>query len=159
MAAEERHTETENRIRAAMAQLLGGDIPEGLRCDVKSLCTLSGVPRATLYRSYPHIKADFERERSDAPTAGQHPDPRLAQIERLKTEIIDLHKRLNRETPNSLNSGHFEPQRYPASQPNTTRSPASGENSRQPSPQRSADSPADRNAETRNSLSTNGLRK
>ena len=51
MAAEERHTETEGRIRAAMAQLLGGDIPEGLKCDVKSLCTLSGVPRATLYRS------------------------------------------------------------------------------------------------------------
>ena len=28
--------------------------------------------------------------------AGHHPDPRLAQIERLKTEIIDLHKGLNR---------------------------------------------------------------
>ena len=96
MAAEERHTETEGRIRTAMAQLLGGAIPEGLKCDVKSLCTLSGVPRATLYRSYPHIRAEFERERSDAQTAGHHPDPRLAQIERLKTEIIDLHKRLNR---------------------------------------------------------------
>ena len=96
MAAEERHTETEGRIRAAMAQLLGGDIPEHLKCDVKSLCTLSGVPRATLYRSYPRLKAEFERERSDAQTAGLHPDPRLAQIERLKTEIIDLHKRLNR---------------------------------------------------------------
>jgi len=68
MAAEERHTETEGRIRAAMAQLLGGDIPDGLKCDVKSLCALSGVPRATLYRSYPHIKAEFERERSDAHT-------------------------------------------------------------------------------------------
>ena len=79
-----------------MAQLLGGDIPEGLKCDVKSLCTLSGVPRATLYRSYPHLKAEFERARSDAQTAGLQPDPRLAQIERLKTEIIDLHKRLNR---------------------------------------------------------------
>lgn len=39
-----------------MAQLLGVDIPEGLKCDVKSLCTLSEVPRATLYRSYPHIR-------------------------------------------------------------------------------------------------------
>ena len=96
MAAEEQHIETEGRIRAAMAQLLGGDIPEGLKCDVKSLCTLSGVPRATLYRSYPHLKAEFERARSDAQTAGLQPDPRLAQIERLKTEIIDLHKRLNR---------------------------------------------------------------
>ena len=77
MAAEERHTETEGRIRAAMAQLLGGDIPEHLKCDVKSLCTLSGVPRATLYRSYPHLKAEFERARSDAQTAGHQPDPRL----------------------------------------------------------------------------------
>jgi hypothetical protein len=58
---------------------------------------LSGVPRATLYRSYPHIKAEFDRKRSDAQTAGHHPDPRSAQIERLKTEIIDLHKRSNRE--------------------------------------------------------------
>ena len=96
MAAEERHTETEGRIRAAMAQLLGGDIPEGLKCDVKSLCTLSGVPRATLYRSYPHIKAEFERARSNAHSAGLHPDPRVTQIERLKTEIIDLNKRLDR---------------------------------------------------------------
>jgi chromosome segregation ATPase len=96
MAAEERHTETESRIRAAMAQLLGGDIPEGLKCDVKSLCTLSEVPRATLYRSYPHIKAEFERARSTAHAGGLHPDPRKAQIERLKTEIIDLHKRLDR---------------------------------------------------------------
>lgn len=96
MAAEERHTETEGRLRAAMAQLLGGDIPDGLKCDVKSLCRLSGVPRATLYRSYPHIKAEFERERSDAHTAGHHPDPRVDQIERLKNEIIDLHKRLDR---------------------------------------------------------------
>ena len=96
MAAEERHIETEGRIRTAMAQLLGGDIPEGLKCDVKSLCTLSGVPRATLYRSYLHLKAEFECARSNAQTAGLHPDPRLAQIERLKTEIIDLHKRLNR---------------------------------------------------------------
>ena len=82
MAAEERHTETEGRIRAAMAQLLGGDIPEGLKCDVKSLCTLSGVPRATLYRSYPHVKAEFERARSDAQTAGHQPDPRLASSDR-----------------------------------------------------------------------------
>ena len=96
MAAEEQHIETEGRIRAAMAQLLGGDIPEGLKCDVKSLCTLSGVPRATLYRSYPHLKAEFEHARSDAQTAGHQPDPRLAQIERLKTEIVDLHQRLNR---------------------------------------------------------------
>lgn len=96
MAAEERHTETESRIRAAMARLLGGDIPEGLNCDVKSLCMLSGVPRATLYRRYPHIKAEFEHARSDAETAGLQPDPRLAQIERLKAEIIDLQKRLNR---------------------------------------------------------------
>jgi hypothetical protein len=46
----ERQADAEVRIRAVIQQLLAGDIPEGLKCDVKSLCTLSGVPRATLYR-------------------------------------------------------------------------------------------------------------
>lgn len=79
-----------------MQQLLGGDIPEGLKCDVKSLCILSGVPRATLYRSYPHVKKEFELARSDEQTAGRQPDQRLAQIEHLKTEVADLHARLGR---------------------------------------------------------------
>ncbi len=92
----EHHTDPEVRIRAAMQQLLGGNIPEGLKCDIKSLSTLSGVPRATIYRTYPHLKAEFVRQRTDAHDAGQQPDPRVAQIEHLKTEINDLHARLSR---------------------------------------------------------------
>lgn len=79
-----------------MQQLLGGNIPDGLKCDIKSLSTLSGVPRATIYRTYPHLKTEFGRQRSDAHDAGQHPDPRVAQIEHLKTEINDLHAQLGR---------------------------------------------------------------
>jgi hypothetical protein len=49
--APENRTETEVKIRAAMQQLLGGNAPDGLKCDIKSLSRLSGVPRATLYRT------------------------------------------------------------------------------------------------------------
>ncbi len=86
----------EARIQTAMRQLLAGPVPDGLKCDVKSLCTLAGVPRATLYRTYPHLKAEFDRQRQAAQEAGQQPDPRLEQIERLKTEVATLRERLNR---------------------------------------------------------------
>ncbi|MFF8996010.1 hypothetical protein ACF09H_40025 [Streptomyces sp. NPDC014983] len=93
----ERQTEAEIRIRAAMRQLLAGPVPNGLKCDVKSLCTLAGVPRATLYRAYPHLKAEFDRQRAAAQEVGQQPDPRLAQIERLKAEVATLRERLSRK--------------------------------------------------------------
>ncbi|MFD8220499.1 hypothetical protein ACFV2U_44230 [Streptomyces sp. NPDC059697] len=89
--------EPEARIRNAMRQLLTGPIPDGLKCDVKSLCTLAGVPRATLYRTYPHLKAEFDRQRTAAQEAGQQPDSRLAQIERLKAEVATLRERLSRK--------------------------------------------------------------
>ena len=89
--------EPEARIRNAMRRLLAGPVPDGLKCDVKSLCTLAGVPRATLYRTYPHLKAEFDRQRTAAQEAGQHPDPRLAQIERLKAEVATLRERLSRK--------------------------------------------------------------
>ena len=86
--------DVEARIRAAVGQLLAGPIPEGLKCDVKSLCVLAGVPRATLYRTYPHLKAEFDRQRAATVKAGQQPDPRAGQIERLKTEAAQLRERL-----------------------------------------------------------------
>ncbi|MFF1273268.1 hypothetical protein ACFVZC_07640 [Streptomyces marokkonensis] len=89
--------EPEARIRNAMRQLLAGPVPDGLKCDVKSLCTLAGVPRATLYRTYPHLKAEFDRQRTAAQEAGQQPDPRLEQIERLKAEVATLRERLSRK--------------------------------------------------------------
>ena len=105
-----RDDQAEARIRAAMNQLLAGTIPEGLKCDVKSLCTLSGVPRATLYRTYPHLKAEFEHHRDDARTAGHQPDPRLAQIARLKNEVAELRARLGRMNADLTASGTFREQ-------------------------------------------------
>lgn len=90
----DRQADAETRIRAVIDQLLGGDVPVGLSCDVKSLCLLAGVPRATFYRAYPHLKAEFDQRRSAAQDNGQQPDPRLARIDRLKTEIINLRARL-----------------------------------------------------------------
>lgn len=90
----DRHADADTRIRSAITQLLAGEIPDGLKCDVKSLCILAGVPRATLYRTYPHLKADFDSRRDTARDNGQQPDPRLARIDRLNTEITGLHARL-----------------------------------------------------------------
>ncbi|MFH9713090.1 hypothetical protein ACH4MW_37975 [Streptomyces luteogriseus] len=81
----------------AMRKLLVGPVPDGLKCDVKSLCTLAGVPRATFYRTDPHLKAEFDRQRAAAQEAGQHPDPRLAQIEWFKGEVATLRERLSRK--------------------------------------------------------------
>ena len=90
----EQQAQTEARIRAAIDRLLTGDLPEGLKCDVKSLCVLAQVPRATLYRTYPHLKAEFEDRLGNARNAGHQPDPRLAQIENLKAEVSVLRERL-----------------------------------------------------------------
>ncbi|MER8073061.1 hypothetical protein ABTZ59_32830 [Streptomyces sp. NPDC094034] len=59
------------------------------------MCTLAGVPRATLYRAYPHLKAEFDRQRQAAHEAGPQAEPRLAQIERLKAEVATLRERLS----------------------------------------------------------------
>ncbi|MGW0081662.1 hypothetical protein [Streptomyces sp. NPDC003393] len=94
--ASERHAQAEARIQAAMEQLLSGDIPEGLRCDIKSLSTLSGIPRATLYRTYPHLKREFEQRLGRLREASGEPDPRVAQISRLKEEVVQLRERISR---------------------------------------------------------------
>jgi AcrR family transcriptional regulator len=97
MAADAR-TQVEARIRTAMSQLLSGSPPDGLKRDVKSLCALAGVPRATLYRAYPHLKAEFDQALGRLRDTGREPDARLVQIERLRTEVAGLHQRLSRAT-------------------------------------------------------------
>lgn len=52
----------------------------------------SRAPRST--GPTPHLKAEFDRQRDAAQNNGQQPDPRLARIDRLKTEITDLRTRL-----------------------------------------------------------------
>ena len=86
--------QTEARIRAAADQLLHGDLPPGGRCDIKTLAHAAGISRAALYRTYPHLKEDFERRITQARTAGQVTDPRDAQITRLKDDIQTLRQRL-----------------------------------------------------------------
>jgi len=85
--------QAEQRVRAAAAALLAGDIPAGGRCDISTLARQAGISRATLYRSYPHLKEQFEHDMAAAAAAGGHPDPRDAQIARLKAENAALKTR------------------------------------------------------------------
>jgi len=89
-------TENENRIRTAMDRLLRGEIPPGGKCDVKTLAIESGVDRTAFYgsRPYAHLRAEFEQRFQALQQAGERPDPRDAQIARLKDEITALKQRL-----------------------------------------------------------------
>lgn len=86
----------EDRIRAAIDRLLRGDIPPGGRCDVKTLAREAGVDRTAFYgnRPYAHLREEFERRLRTLGQAGKQPDPRDAQVTRLKEEIARLKERL-----------------------------------------------------------------
>ncbi|WP_045877007.1 hypothetical protein [Pseudofrankia sp. DC12] len=87
--------DTEDRIRATARALLRGELPPGGKCDTTTLARLAGISRATLYRSYPHLKAEFEKQFADLhATGGTVVDSRDAQITRLKRDNADLHRRL-----------------------------------------------------------------
>jgi chromosome segregation ATPase len=85
---------TEERIRAAIDRLLRGQIPPGGGCDVKTLAHEAGVSRASLYRTYQHLKDEFEQRLARIRDAGQIPDPRAAQILRLTDENARLREKL-----------------------------------------------------------------
>ncbi|MFZ0383139.1 MAG: hypothetical protein WCD11_11330 [Solirubrobacteraceae bacterium] len=89
----QRH-ETETRIRAAASRLLGGEIPPGGKCDVKTLAAEAQVSRAGLYRSYLPLKLEFERRAARLRADGQVPDPRETQIKRLQDENASLRARI-----------------------------------------------------------------
>lgn len=91
---DQQRQQTEARIRAAADRLLRGDLPPGGRCDIKTLARTAGISRAALYRTYPHLKDDFEQRLAQARAAGQVTDPRDTQITRLKQEIKELRQRL-----------------------------------------------------------------
>lgn len=89
--------ENENRIRAAMDRLLRGEIPPGGSCDIKTLALAAGVDRTAFYgnRPYTHLRAEFEhRLKQMQQHIGESPDPKTAQIERLKSDIDKLKTRL-----------------------------------------------------------------
>ncbi|HEX9354061.1 MAG TPA: hypothetical protein VF933_09635 [Streptosporangiaceae bacterium] len=88
--------ENEAKIRAAMSRLLNGDIPPGGKCDIKTLAREAGVDRTAFYgsRPYAQLRAEFEQRLEELRNAGERPDPRDAQIARLKDEIARLKERL-----------------------------------------------------------------
>jgi septal ring factor EnvC (AmiA/AmiB activator) len=90
----EQRRQAEQRIRAAADALLRGDIPPDGKCDISTLARRSGVSRAALYRSYPHLKTEFEQRLAALRAIGTAPDPRDAQIIRLKKDNDKLRQKL-----------------------------------------------------------------
>ncbi|MFF9901877.1 hypothetical protein ACF1HU_00460 [Streptomyces olivaceus] len=80
----EQRDQVERRIRAGIDRLLSGQIPPGGACDIKTLAREAGISRAALYRTWGHLKDEFEQRRAAARAAGQQPDLREARIARLR---------------------------------------------------------------------------
>ena len=90
----EQRCQAGQRIRAAADALLRGDIPPDGKCDITTLARQAGVSRAALYRSYPHLKDEFERRLAAVHASGTAPDPREARITRLKAQNDELRQKL-----------------------------------------------------------------
>jgi len=90
--------DNEAKIRAAMTRLLNGDIPPGGKCDIKTLAGTAGVDRTAFYgsRPYAHLRTEFEERLKELLNAGERPDPRDAQIIRLKDKVTRLKERLGK---------------------------------------------------------------
>jgi len=88
--------DNQEKIRAAMTRLLNGDIPPGGKCDVKTLALEAGIDRTAFYgtRPYARLREEFEQKLQDIHQVGEQPDPRDAQVTRLKNEITQLRERL-----------------------------------------------------------------
>jgi hypothetical protein len=90
----EQRRQAGQRIRAAADALLRGDIPPDGKCDITTLARQAGVSRAALYRTYPHLKEEFEKRLAALRAGGDAPDPRDAQITRLKAAGDELRHKL-----------------------------------------------------------------
>ncbi|MGW2410456.1 hypothetical protein ACWCXK_39035 [Streptomyces sp. NPDC001739] len=101
----ETRARNEQAVRAAMDPLLKGDLPPGGSCDLKTLATEAGVTRTAFYPKknrdgitrpgpYQHLAEEFERRLHALQRAGEVVDPRIAQIERLKTKVAELRESL-----------------------------------------------------------------
>ncbi|GAA2637972.1 hypothetical protein SMC26_23105 [Actinomadura fulvescens] len=95
LSPQQRH-HNETKIRAAIDRILRGELPPGGKCDIKTLASESGIDRTAFYgnRPYAHLREEFESRLAAIREAGDTPDPRDAQISRLKTEITALEERL-----------------------------------------------------------------
>jgi hypothetical protein len=102
----------ENLIRAAMDRLLRGEIPPDGNCDIKTLALSAGVDRTAFYgtRPYAHLRAEFEHRLQQLQQAGETPDPKTAQIERLKTEVEKLKNNLAHANSTIQELTHFRSQ-------------------------------------------------
>jgi len=90
----EQRRQAEQRIRATADALLRGNIPPDGKCDITTLARQAGVSRAALYRSYPHLKDEFERRLAAVHASGIAPDPRDAQVTRLKAQNDEFRQKL-----------------------------------------------------------------
>lgn len=97
ISAEQRR-QNETRIRTAMDRLLRGQIPPGGKCDIKTLARETNIDRTAFYgtRPYAHLREEFEQRLQALHTTGNLPDPRDAQIARLKNELDTLKQRIAR---------------------------------------------------------------
>ncbi|EHM28776.1 hypothetical protein SPW_2816 [Streptomyces sp. W007] len=88
-----------------MDRLLRGELPTGGRCDLKTLAAEAGVNRTGFYPKkdrkgtvcdgpYQHLGDEFARRLTALRQAGTVPDPRDAQIERLKARNAELTDRI-----------------------------------------------------------------
>lgn len=97
---DQQRQQAEYRIRTAMDDLLRGDIPPGRRCDLKTLAHLADVNRTGFYPKngvpgpYQHLADEFSRRRKLLTQTSGTPDPRDAQIARLKEENARLRTRI-----------------------------------------------------------------
>lgn len=94
--SDQQRRDAEQRIRVAGRALLAGEIPSGGKCDITTLARQAGISRATLYRSYPHLKTEFEQQLTQSRARDCAPDPRDAQILQLKEDNARLKQRLAR---------------------------------------------------------------
>jgi hypothetical protein len=91
----EQRRQAERRIRAAADALLRGDIPPDGKCDIATLARQAGVSRAALYRTYPHLKEEFEKRLAALRDGGDAPDPRDARLKAVGDEL--RHKLADRD--------------------------------------------------------------
>ncbi|MBT2529788.1 hypothetical protein J7E91_31525 [Streptomyces sp. ISL-99] len=117
--SDETRRNNETAIRQVMERLLAGDVPAGGKCDVKTLATQAGVARTGFYPKrnrdgsprpgpYQHLAEEFERRLAALREAGAAPDPRAAQVERLKSQVAGLKDRLAERQEQLAELGEFK---------------------------------------------------
>jgi hypothetical protein len=108
LSADQRR-QNETRIRAAIDRLLRGQIPANGKCDIKTLAREAGIDRTAFYgdRPYAHLREEFETRLAALAATGELPDPRDAQIARLRNQVATLTERLAHRDQTITEHGAF----------------------------------------------------